>query len=161
MYAVTLDTHAGAHRVDTVVVGFDGDFGAFARDTDDVADGDKAVVDFRHFGFEQTFEENRRGAGEDDDGVVVFQFNFKDDGAYGVALAEVVGGNLFAFGQYELDFFFVEDENLFVPGLIYLANNDFTNFVFVFLENKRLLVVLYLAHEVLVYGKDFATAEFA
>ena len=44
----TLDADAGTHRVDTVVIGFDGDFRAVARYADHLLDGDQAVVDFRN-----------------------------------------------------------------------------------------------------------------
>ena len=154
MYAATFDTDTRSDGVDAVIVGFDSHFGPFARGADDVADGDKAVVDFGYFGFQQTFEKDWGGTGKDDDRVVVFEFDFQHDGADGVAFAEMVGRDLLAFGENEFDFFLIEDEDFLVPGLIDFANDDFTDFFFIFLEDERLLVVLDFADEVLTDGED-------
>jgi len=73
----------------------------------------------------------------------------------------VVGRDLLAFWEDEFYFFFVEDEDFFVPGLIDFADDYFADFVFVFLEDEGFFVVLDFAYEVLVNGEYFAAAEFA
>ena len=62
-----LHTDASANGVDTVVVGFHGDFGFLARFADDLLDGDESVIDFRHFRFEESLQEHLGGTGEGDD----------------------------------------------------------------------------------------------
>ena len=63
--------HACAYGVDTVVVAFYGDFGAFARYAGNGADIDQAVVDFGHLKFEEADEEEVACAADSDLGVVV------------------------------------------------------------------------------------------
>ena len=159
MDAGALDTDAGAHGVDAVVVGFNGDFGAFAGDAHDVADGDKAIIDFGNLGLEQALKEDGGGAWKDNHGVVVSHFDFQHHGAHGVTLAETVAGDLLGFRQHKLNLFFVKNQDFLIPGLIDLTHDDFADSLFVFLEYERLLIVLNFAHQILADGQDFAAAK--
>ena len=161
MDAVALHTHARAHGVDAVVIRLDGHFSPLAGHTHNVAYGDETVVDLRYLGLEQTLQEYGRSTRQDDDGVVVLQFHLEHDGAHRVALAEAVGGYLLALGQHQLYLLLVEHQYLLVPRLVDLANDYLAHFVLVFLEDERLLIVLNLAHQVLVYGQNLAAAELA
>ncbi len=159
MHAGALHADAAAHGVDAVVIRLHGHLGALAGHTHYVLDGNQAVVNFRHLGFEEAFQEDRRSAAEDDGGVVVAHFHLQYHGAHRVALAEAVARNLFGFGQDQLYLLLVEDKDLFVPRLIDLAHNHLAHFLLIFLEDQRLLVVLNLAHEVLADGQNLAAAE--
>ena len=58
MNTATLHAHTSTYWVDAVVIAFYGNLGAFAWDACNLLDGDKTVVDFGHFHFEQALQEN-------------------------------------------------------------------------------------------------------
>ncbi len=89
----TFDADACAYGVDAVVVTLNGDLGAFARDASYGADADEAVVDFGHFEFEEATQELLVGTRYGDLGVVVLVVDVGNDGADGLAFAEVVAGD--------------------------------------------------------------------
>ena len=57
----TLDTHAGAYRIDTLIIALHSHLGTITRHTGHTADGDQTIVDLRHLSLEQTLQEDGRG----------------------------------------------------------------------------------------------------
>ena len=53
MDTASLHPHAGAYRINTVIVGFHGHFRPFTGFTDDLFDHDQSVKNFRYFYFQQ------------------------------------------------------------------------------------------------------------
>ena len=53
MYTRAFNTHTSSNGVDAVVKRFYGNFSSFARDACNALDGNKAIVNFRHFEFEK------------------------------------------------------------------------------------------------------------
>ena len=117
----TLDTYASAYGVDAVVVAFNGNLGAFARDAGNGADVDEAVVDFGNFEFEESAEELLVGTRNGDFGVVVLIVDVCDYGTYGLAFAEEVAGDSLALGEEELVLVVVEEEGFTRPYLVNFA----------------------------------------
>ena len=124
--ACALHTHASAHRVDTVVVAFHGNFGAFARYACHGANHDKAIVDFRHFEFKQAAEEVLAGARHGDFRIVVFVVHIVNHGTHGFALAIDIGRNLLVLRQEQFIFIIVEQEHFALPHLVHFAAHQFT-----------------------------------
>ena len=154
-----LDTHTGAYRVDAVVIRLHGNLGTLTGDTDNIADSDKSVVNLRHLGLEQTLQEDGRSAGQHNDWIVVAHLHLQHHSTHRIALAETVGRYLLGLGEHQFYLLLVENQNFLVPGLIDLAYHYLTHFLFVLLEDQRLLVVLNLAYEVLTDGQNLAATE--
>ena len=137
----SLYAYACAYRIDTVVVAFYGDFGAFARYACYGADIDQAVVYFRYLKLEQTDEEEIVCTAYGNLGVVVFVVYIGDHGAYCLALAEEVAGDSLALGEKKLVLFVVEKKGLAAPCLIDFAGNKLAFELFEFVEDGLFLQV--------------------
>ena len=68
-----------------------------------------------------------------------------DDGSHGVALVEVVGGNLLVLGEDELVLLVVEEQCLTLPALVYLTAHQVALQVFELVVDSVLLKVQNLA----------------
>ena len=157
--ARSLHADAGAYRVDAVVVGFYGDFGAFAGDADDLLDRDQAVVNFRDLHLEKPFEEFRGGTRQNDVGVVVLHLHFRNDRLDAVALAEEIVRDLFRFRQHQFVLFVVQHEYFLFPYLVDLSGNDFAHFFGIFVEQIGLFQVEYPRGEILPQRQHGAPSE--
>ena len=78
-------------RINTCIIGFNGDFGALAGITGGFFDFQQAVFDFRHFLFKQFHQKFARGAAEDNlfAAAVALFVHAQEEGADAVAAAEV------------------------------------------------------------------------
>ena len=99
MDAASLHAHAGANRVDALVVALHSDFSALSRDACDLVDGDESVVDLWYLQFEEALQEHRTGAAEDNLRVIVLIIHTRYHCTYSLTLAIEVGRNLVLLGQ--------------------------------------------------------------
>ena len=151
--------HARAYGINTVVVAFHSDLGAFSRDAGHGADVDETVVDFRHFKFEEGTEELLRGAAHCDLGIVVLVVDIGDDCTHHFALAEKVAGDGFAFGQDQLVLVLVEQQDLLAPCLIDFGRDQLAFDFFEFCVDSFFLQVKYLGLESLAQVEDGTASE--
>src|SRR5580700_4789450 len=159
MDAAAFHAHAGAYRVDPVVVGFHGNFGAFAGFADDLLDHDEAVEDLRDFDFQEFGQEQRAGPGQDDHGRIILQFHLLDDSPDILAFFEVVLGDLFGLRKDQFTAFFVEQENLLFPYLVDFRAYDLPHPIAIFLNEDVLFQIADPAGQGLFGSKDSAAAE--
>ena len=100
--ARTFHAHAGADRIDPVVVRLDGHLGPFAGYADDLLDRNQAVVDFGNLHLEQPLEELGSRTRQHDVGRIVLHLDAGDDRLHAFAFAEKVARNLLGLGQHQL-----------------------------------------------------------
>src|SRR5690606_14767300 len=132
----TLHPHTGAHRINAVVIGFHGHFGALSRQPHDLLDRDQSVFDFRYFLFHQFGQEEVVRAGNDDDRVVVLHLHALDNGADHIPFFEIVPADHLRPGQDELIVGgIIEHQDLPPQDLLNLTENELTLAIFIPLEN--------------------------
>src|SRR5262249_29169352 len=110
LHAGSFHSDARAHRVDVAFRGDDCDLGAVAGFTNSRPDLDGAVVDFRHFHFEQALEQFRRRSGDFDLRARGVLRHGVDHHADALALAESFGAGLLGPGQDCFDFSEIDDD---------------------------------------------------
>src|SRR5262249_41898334 len=123
---------AGADRIHVPLARVDGDLGAIARFAHRAADHDGAVVNLRHFLFEQLDQQRRVRARQHDLRPLDVPVHGLDHGPDAVADVVVFGARLFLAGQRRLDAADFGDD---VAGLEALdgAGDDFADALVVFL----------------------------
>src|SRR5690606_24556087 len=142
LHAAAAHTDAGAHRVDGVVVGDDGDLRAAARVAGHGLDLDDAVVDLRHLHLEQFRHELRVGARQEDLRAAGFAPHVLDVAADAVADAIGLAADLLVPAQDALAPADVDDD-----VAVFLALDDpVDDAALAVLEFLELAVALGLAH---------------
>ncbi len=111
------NTHAGADRVDTLVVREHGDLGARTGVAGAALDLQQALLDLGHFLAEQLDHELGGGARQDDGRAAQRQVHFHDHGADAVAVAQVFLGDHLAAAQAPFDAARFDDDVALVHAL--------------------------------------------
>src|SRR5690606_6822159 len=157
--AAALHAHAGAHRVDAVVVALHGHFGTFTGLAHDALDGDQAIGHLGHLMLEQFGEELGGGAAQDHHGGVVPHLHLPHHGAHGVALLDEIALDLLVLGQDQLVALVVQHQRLTLPHLVHLASDDVAHALLVLVVEVVLLQFHDAALEVLLQRQDVAAAK--
>ena len=135
LHAHALHADAGADWIDILVARHDGDLGALAGFARDGADGDGAVVDFRHFALEEVLDQFRRGAGYDDLRAFGGAVDAQKDDADALADGELLQARLLAAGHAGFGLAEVEDHVLRLDALDGRVEH-FVDAMVVLIENR-------------------------
>src|SRR5690606_3099321 len=137
-------THAGAHRVDAVVVRLHRHLGALTRNPHNLAYRDQAVLDLRHLLLKQFFEKQFVRPRQDHHRVGVAHFHALDHPAHHVSFPEKIPPYHLRPGQHQLIARgVVDDQHLPLEHLVHLAQYDIADARRVALEHP----VLFQLHD--------------
>src|SRR5436309_3485659 len=131
LHARAFEPHAGAHRIDRIVTGRDGDFGAAPRLARRGADLDDLLLNLRHFELEQGLDEQRVGAGQDQPRPLRGLLDALQDRPNRVTLVEVLAVVLLAVGDDGFGFtkFRQHHHDLAALDLLGLPQQELADFV--------------------------------
>src|SRR5260370_22334927 len=99
LHAHALQADAGANTIDIAVAALHRDFGALAGFPGAVLDGNRTVVNFGNFLFEQPHDQLGGGARNHDAGALAGLVDSFDDAAHAVADASIFESRLLLLGQ--------------------------------------------------------------
>ena len=131
----TFHADTSSHRINTIVIGFNGYLSPFSRNTYHVFNRDQTVEYFRDFILEESFEEYGWCTGKNDVRGSVLHFHANYDSPDGISFLEKIAGNLFLFRENQLISLVIQYQNFFFPHLINFAGHDLAHFLFIFGEN--------------------------
>ena len=157
--AATLHADTRSNGVDAVVVALSGNLCTLARDAGNAAQTDKAVGNLGDFGLEQTLQECRTGATQEDFRVSVGIVHAVDDGAHGVSLMEEVAGNLLTLRQQQLVVLIVNEKRLVLPSLIDFGRDNLAHAILVFVVERVVFEFEHFARQRLAERQDGAAAK--
>ena len=131
-------TYTGTYGIDSVIIRLHCDLGTFARNTGNLFNGNQTIIDFRHFHFEQTLQENGRSTRQNNLRIIVLVVYAGNYCTGRFTFAIEVARDLFRLRQQQLVSFIVQKQHFFLPDLIYLCVDDCTYFINIFIINTVL-----------------------
>ena len=94
MYTASLYTDTGSYWVYALIKRLYCYLGTLARHTCYATDGNKTIINLRHFGLEESLQEDGSCTAEDNLWIVVLVVHSQDDGTHGLTFTIYVGRNL-------------------------------------------------------------------
>ena len=98
----TFHAYASSNRIDTLIVRLNCYLSTFTRNTGNLLDCDKTVVDFRNFLFKQTLQEHRRSTAQDNLRVVILIVYTSYYRTNSFAFTIEIAWNLFCFRKFRI-----------------------------------------------------------
>ena len=159
MNTATPHSHTGSNGVYAVVEALYGYFGTLTGHTGNLTDGYQTIGNLRNLSLKESLQEHRACTREYNLRIIVLVVHTGNDGTYGLALAVLVAVYLFRLGKYQLVVLVVDDENLALPYLIYLARNHLTHTVLVLVVQRVVLQLKNFRCKSLTERQDSPTAK--
>ena len=116
-------------------------------------------MDFRHFLFQQTFEEHRRCTAKDNLRIVVAVVYASHNGTYSFTLAIEVRRNLFCLREKQFIAFIIEQEDFLLPNLINFGSDDSAYLIDILVIQTILFQFQDLGSQCLAKIQDSTTTE--